>query len=394
LLTRVSKTSYLSAMPARRKVTSHDVAQRAGVSRTTVSFVLNNVPGVRISEETRRRVLEAARELGYFPHAAARSLVSQKSYTIGLVLCQSPDRVFHDAFLPEVLRGVGDVMRPAGYRVLVESVEDVTRPNAYMALVLEQRIDGLILSGPRSDDAELFRLREESFPVILLGQLPGSGFPSVDVDNVDGACKAVEHLIHLGHRRIGIITNAPPQYTGSAHRLEGYCLALQKHSIPYDESLVKFGDFTEEGGYRRMEELLELPSPPTAIFVASDLVAFGAMAAIRDRGLSVPHDIAVVGFDDVRLARYITPPLTTVRLPAYELGSTAAQLLLNWMEHDEVPPLQILLPTELVIRYSCGARAPREKGKEVMPVDLQQVSPSAGPRTGQFIGKHNQGGEK
>jgi len=345
----------------RKKVTSHDVAQRAGVSRTTVSFVLNNVPGARISEETRRRVLEAAKELGYLPHAAARSLASQKTHTIGLVLCQSPDRVFHDAFLPEVLGGVGEVMRGKGYRVLVESVEDVARPNAYIDLIREQRIDGLLLSGPRSDDEELPRLRDEEFPVVLLGQLPGSGLPSVDVDNADGACKAVEHLISLGHRRIGLITNAPPQYTSSAHRLQGYYLALQKHGIPYDDSLVRYGDFTEEGGYDRMMELLELDPPPTAVFVASDLVAFGALAAIRDRGLSVPHDVAVVGFDDVRLARYVTPPLTTVRLPAYELGRTAARLILNWVERGETPPPQVLLPTELVIRRSCGAEVSQEK---------------------------------
>lgn len=344
----------------RRKVTSSDVARRAGVSRTTVSFVLNNVPGVRISEETRRRVLKAARELGYFPNAAARSLVTQKTRTIGLVLCQTPDQVFHDAFLPEVLHGISEVMRPAGYRVLVEPVEDVSRPNAYIDLVMEQRIDGLILSGPRSDDAELLQLREEGFPVVLLGQLPGTGFPSVDVDNVEGARIAVEHLISLGHTRIGIITNAPPQYTSSAHRLEGYRQALASHGIPFDENLVCYGNFTESSGYRAMNELLGVSEPPTAVFVASDLVAFGALAAIRDRGLLVPRDIAVVGFDDVRLARYVTPPLTTVRLPAYELGQTAAQILLNWLEKGKAPPRLTLLPTELVIRRSCGAIRPQE----------------------------------
>jgi len=356
MVTRVTKTSYREIIMPRKKVTSHDVARKAGVSRTTVSFVINNTPGIRIPEETRNRVLEAARQLGYFPHAAARSLATQKSYTVGLVLCQSPDRVFQDAFLPEVLRGVGEAMRNTGYRVLVESVEDITRPNAYVDLVLEQRIDGLILSGPRSDDAELPRLREEGFPVILLGQLPGSALPSVDVDNVDGARKAVEHLISLGHSRIGLITNAPPLYTGSAHRLEGYRIALSAHGLPYDEALVCYGNFTDESGYEGMSELLALPQPPTAVFVASDLVAFGALAAIRDQGLLVPKDIAVVGFDDVRLARYVTPPLTTIHLPAYELGHTAARLLTAWIDRGEIPPPQVLLPTELVIRHSCGAR--------------------------------------
>jgi LacI family transcriptional regulator len=336
----------------KKRVTAQEVADLAGVSRTTVSFVLNDVPGVRISEETRQKVLRAVKELGYFPHAAARSLATRKSYLIGFVLCQSPDRVFSDAFLPEVLKGVSEVARSSGFRVLVESVEDITRPNAYIELVWEQRIDGLILSGPRSDDEQLPKLRKEGFPVVLLGQLPGSGFPSVDVDNVSGAKKAVEHLIRLGHQRIGIITNAPPQYTGCAHRLEGYKKALLEHGLPYDEELVRYGDFTEESGYKAMKEML--PLSPTAVFVASDLVAFGALAAIRELGLSIPKDVAVVGFDDVRLARYINPPLTTVRLPAYELGASAADMLVKIIKGEECEE-RLLLPTELVIRESCGS---------------------------------------
>jgi len=318
------------------------------------SFVLNNIPTVRIPEETRQRVLQAARELGYFPHAAARSLVTQKSCLVGFVLCQSPDRVFSDAFLPEVLRGASDIARPRGFRVLVEPVEDIGKPFAYIDLVLEQRIDGLILSGPRSDDEQLPKLCHMGFPVVLLGQLPGSGLPSVDVDNINGARKAVEHLINLGHRRIGIITNAPPQYTASAHRLEGYCRALSQYGLPFEEELVRYGDFTEESGYVAMKELLDLSPPPTAVFVASDLVAFGALAAIHERGLAIPQDMAVVGFDDVRLARYINPPLTTVRLPAYELGESAMDMLIKIINGEEVPESHLLLETELVIRESCG----------------------------------------
>lgn len=347
---------------AGKRVTSQDVAELAGVSRTTVSFVLNDVPTARISEETRQRVLRAARELGYFPHAAARSLVTQRSCLLGFVLCQSPDRVFSDAFLPEVLRGVSDIARPRGFRVLVESVEDITKPHAYIDLVLEQRIDGLILSGPRSDDRQLPKLRRMGFPVVLLGQLPDLSLPWVDVDNVNGAKKAVDHLIRLGHRRIGMITNAPPQYTGSAQRLEGYRRALHEGGLPEDENLVRYGDFTEESGYAAMGELLDLPTCPTAVFVASDLVAFGALAAIRERGMAIPGDIAVVGFDDVRLARYINPPLTTVRLPAYELGAGAVDMLIRMINGEEVSEPHVLLETELVIRESCGFTKTRWEG--------------------------------
>ncbi len=341
---------------ARKKVTSNDVAKRAGVSRTTVSFVLNKVPGTRISAETQRKVIDAAEDLGYSPHAAARSLVTRKSHTVGLVLCQSPDTLFEDAFLPEVLRGINQPTQERGYRILVESVEDISRPGAYIDLVLEHRIDGLILSGPRSDDRELQRLRDEDFPVILLGQLPGSGISSVDVDNVVGARHAVEHLLSLGHRRIAFISNAPPWYTSSAHRLQGYREALSAHQVPFDDALVRYGHYTDESGYEAMCALLEVADRPTAAFVASDLVAFGALAAARDRGLSVPEDIAIVGFDDIRMARYVAPHLTTVHLPAYELGHTAARLLADWMDEGTPPPLQTLLPTELIVRQSCGAQ--------------------------------------
>jgi LacI family transcriptional regulator len=345
---------------ARRKVTSQDVAKRAGVSRTTVSFVLNKVPGTRISAETQRKVIEAAEDLGYSPHAAARSLVTQRSHTVGLVLCQSPDTVFQDAFLPEVLRGVGQPMRERGYRILVESLEDISQPGAYIDLVLGQRTDGLILSGPRSDDKELERLRDEGFPMVLLGQLPNAGIPSVDVDNVAGARHAVEHLLSLGHRRIGFISNAPIWYTSSAHRLQGYREALAAYQVSADDSLVRYGHYTDESGYEAMCALLETTPLPTAVFIASDLVAFGAMAAVRDNGLSIPEDIAVVGFDDVRMARYVNPHLTTVHLPAFELGHAAAQLLLDWMDEGEMPPSQVLLPTQLVIRQSCGAQLTAE----------------------------------
>jgi len=341
---------------ARRRVTSEDVARLAGVSRTTVSLVLNQVPGARIAEETRRRVLEAARELNYYPNAAARSLASRKTRTIGLILCQSPDRIFADAFLPEVIRGIGDIARERDFKVLLQSVEDVADPEAYIGLVREKRIDGIILSGPRSDDARLLQLKEEGFPIVLLGQLRGSGINFVDVDNVGAAKMATEHLIGLGHSRIGMITNAPLQYTASQDRLLGYRLALEENGLTYDEELVRYGDFREESGYKAMKELLALQVPLSAVFVASDLVAFGAMEAIKEAGLRIPEDIAMVGFDDIRLANYVDPPLTTVRLPAYELGARAMDMLIRMVEGEELEESQVLLATELVIRESCGAK--------------------------------------
>jgi len=348
---------------SRSRPTQRQIAEEVGVSRTTVSLVLNEVSGVRISPETRQRIIEVARRLNYYPDAAARTLVSGRTRTLGFVLCQSPDRIFTDAFLPEVLRGVGDAVQENGFRVLIHSVEDVVAPETYIGLVREKQTDGIILSGPRSDDQQLTRLRAEGFPIVLLGQLPGSGIPFVDVDNVDAARQAVEHLIELEHRRIGIITNAPLEYTAARDRLAGYRRALEEAGLGYVEELVCYGDFREPSGHTAMNQLLDLAQAPTAVFVASDLVAFGALVAIKERGLSVPDDVALVGFDDVRLAHYVNPPLTTVRLPAYGLGYRAAMLLTKLIVGESVEEQEILLQTELVVRQSCGAalQIPYEK---------------------------------
>jgi DNA-binding LacI/PurR family transcriptional regulator len=340
---------------SRSRPTQRQIAEEVGVSRTTVSLVLNDVPGVRVSPETRQRILEVAHRLNYHPDAAARTLVSGRTCTIGFVLCQSPDRIFADAFLPEVLRGVGDAVQENGFRVLIHSVEDITASGAYIGLVREKQTDGIILSGPRSDDRQLLQLKAEGFPVVLLGQLPGSGIPFVDVDNVGAAKQAVEHLIGLGHRRIGMITNAPLAYTAARDRLTGYRQALKEAELGYADGLVRTGDFREESGHEAMNDLLDIAQPPTAVFVASDLVAFGALVAIKQRGLEVPTDVALVGFDDVQLAHYVDPPLTTVRLPAYALGYQAATLLTQLIGGETVGVREILLQTELVVRQSCGA---------------------------------------
>jgi len=342
----------------KKKVVSADVARLAGVSRTTVSLVLNNVPGTNISEETRQRVLAAARKLEYYPHAAARSLASRRSGNIGVVLCQSADRLFADVFLMEVLQGIHSVIRPRGFHILLEAVEDVTSPDAYFGLVQSRQIDGLIVSGPRSDDTQLPRIQENGFPVVLEGQLPGSELPQVDVDNVGGARLATEYLVSLGHRRIAFISNGPLIYTASRDRLLGYQSVLRDVGLECDESLVRYGEFSRASGYEAMQSLLQLPERPTAVFVASDVVAFGAMAALQDANVRIPEEMAVVGFDDVRMAAYVTPPLTSVRLPARELGETAAEILLRLIQGEKAEPQVVLLDTELIIRQSAGKDSP------------------------------------
>jgi len=339
---------------SRKPATSQDVADLAGVSRTTVSFVLNNVLSVKISEETRQRVLGAARQLNYYPTSAARTLASGKTHRIGLVLCEQRDHLMANAFLPAFLRGVSDLAHQEGYRLVFQNAEDRRSETAYVGLLREQHVDGLIVSGPRSDDFQLLGLHEEGYPLVLHGRLPDCALPFVDVDNVGGAYKAVSHLIGLGHRRIGLITNAPLSYTAAQDRLTGYCQALQEAGLSLDDELVRYGDFSPESGRREMESLMALPSPPSAVFVASDVVALGAMAAVLERGMCIPQDVALVGFDDIFLAAYVSPPLTTVRLPAYGLGWAAGDMLIHLINGDEPVQRQMLLESELVIRQSCG----------------------------------------
>ncbi len=343
-----------------RKPTSADVARRAGVSRTTVSFVLNGLADVRIPEDTRLRVLDAARDLEYHPNAAARSLARQQTLTLGLVLCQSAERLSGDAVLPAVIAGVTSVASAAGFKLLLQTADPATRADAYLGLVREAHIDGMILSGPRSDDRQVLRLHAEKFPVVLLGRLPGSDVPFVDVDNEAAARVAVEHLIAHGHQRIACITSGPVEYTASAGRLAGYRAALEAHGLPFEPSLVEYGDHWEKG-HEAMQALLALPHRPTAVFVASDVVALGALQAAQAAGLRVPQNLAVVGFDDIPLAQHVAPPLTTVRLPAQHLGAEAARVLVEVLQSG-VRPSPVLLPTTLVVRDSCGAHPAEAQG--------------------------------
>jgi len=328
------------------------VARLAGVSRTTVSFVLNNRDGIRISPETRDKVIAAASDLGYHVNAPARQLAAGTSRTVGLVMRQSAEHVAADALLPETLRGLASTARGDDYRVLVEPLPP--GGGTYEALVRSRHADGLVLSGPRSDDAELSRLSAEGFPMILQGSLDGSDVPSVDIDNRAAACDAVEHLIGLGHRDIACVTNAPIAYTAAAERLAGYRDALAAADIEVRPGRIAEGDFDAASGHAAMRRILDAPEPPpTAVFVGSDVVAFGVYGALREASLRIPLDVSVVGFDDIALAAYADPPLTTVRTPAFDLGEAAGRLLLDMLAGRTVPGRSVL-ETQLVVRASAG----------------------------------------
>jgi DNA-binding LacI/PurR family transcriptional regulator len=335
---------------ARSRPTSADVAARAGVSRTTVSFVLNYRTDIQISDETRQRVFRAASELGYHPHAPARQLAGGRSHILGLVLRQSAEQVAGDATLAETLRGIASAARAAGSRVMVETL---TPDGTYDRLLRSQHADGLIVSGPRRDDPSLAELVADGFPLVLQGSMPGLRAPSVDVDNVAGARGAVEHLLSLGHRRIAFVTNAPLRYTSARERLQGYREALAAAGVAYDHALVVEGAFDAASGERATATLLARTTF-SALFVASDVLVLGAFGALREANRRVPEDVSMVGFDDIPLAAFFDPPLTTVRLPAFELGQAAGRALLDRIA-DRAVPQRTLLPTELIVR---GSTAP------------------------------------
>jgi LacI family transcriptional regulator len=339
-----------------KRVTSLDVARAAGVSRTTVSMVLNNVRSIQISEETRRLVVDTASQLGYVPNAAARALVNQRSQIVGLVMARDSHHIIADAFLNMLLDGLLKSVHQHGMRLLLDIVEPKHQQETYLHLARAKHIDGLILAGVRHDDEGIDILAREGIPVVLIGSRPDSTTCTVDIDNRRAASQAAAHLIHLGHTRIACITNADIDFPAPAQRLDGYRDALAAAGLPYDQALVRYGDYDLRSGYQAMLDLLDSGAGFTAAFVASDVVAHGAIAALKERGLHVPQDVAVVGFDDVPFACFMSPPLTTIHVPAQDMAEQACELLIARISNGDASPQRILLPTELVVRASCGAR--------------------------------------
>lgn len=335
-----------------KRVTMQQVAERAGVSRTTVSFVLNNTPNVNISPETRERILQAANELNYARDFAATSLATGRSHTIALVMRQDLEELSVDAFLGGLINGISRAINIDGYHLLFYAMRLDAPKGAYGELIRSQRVDGLLLSGPVVNDPELLELHESGVPIVVHGTPALNHFFSVDIDNVASARAATEHLIVLGHRRIALITNGPLTYTASRDRYKGYCQALEAAGIALDDSLVAVGAFTDDSGYNAALQLLSLSPRPTAIFVASDVVALGAMRALKQHGLHIPNDLSIIGFDDIPLVKYLDPGLTTIRLPAVDLGFYAGQMLLKLIQGEPIQKKRIQLTSRLIIRDS------------------------------------------
>jgi len=328
--------------------TISDVAARAGVSPSTVSRVLNGRPG--ISEETRLKVLEAAKELGYYPAMTGRGLALGRTENLGFIT-HHRHTLNPGSFYGGVLAGVDSEARAHGFHVLFSTNTSDRLP----AMVKEQRVDGLILAGCDIPRDLIVALKAHEVPLVLVDNHLDK-VDSVFTDNVGGAREAVTHLIRLGHKKIGFVC----EWFGDlsfAERFEGYKLALQEHGLPYDEKLAADGLPREEGsGYVAMKKLLER-SIPSAVFAANDMTAAEAIRAIKETGLRVPEDIAVVGFDDGSLAPHTEPPLTTMRVFRERMGVMAAKRLLELIEDPDQPPVHTKLSTQLIVRGSCGANS-------------------------------------
>jgi len=337
-----------------KRVTSQYVADLARVSRTTVSFVLNDNQRYTIRPETAERVRQAARELGYYPNASARALASNQTKTIGLIIPRDPEYIATDPFLPQILGGLLEVLKPNSQGLLIEGVDHDQQLETYLELTRAHHIDGMILMTPRLDDSGLKTLEEADIPVVLMGFIPGSSLHSVDIDNRAAARMALNHLIGLGHRKIACITNAAMPYTSATQRLEGYKQALLDAGLQYDDNLVREADFDLRSGYLQMKSLLESGCEFSAAFIASDNVALGAYSAIREAGLSIPDDLSIVGFDDIPLASFTQPALTTVKIPAYEIARQSYDLLRRLMKGDFPEEKAVSLPAELILRRSTG----------------------------------------
>lgn len=322
----------------------NDVARVAGVSRKTVSRVIN--AEANVSNGTKTRVLQAVRELSYIPNFMAQGLATGHSRCIGVVIGHSAEFAFSNPLLGEVLKGIGQTIASRGFQVILvtQNIPGMVEP-----LVRNQQVDGLLLMSVPLNDPVITALQGEGFPLQLTCKYTDTDIAFVDVDNRKGALQATQHLISLGHERIGFI-DGPLQHGSCRDRLAGYREALETADLAYEPTLVEEGDFSEESGFRKAFALLERGDNLTAIFAASDLMAIGAMRAVQETGLRIPEDISVVGFDGIPLSRYLSPPLTTIRQPAVEKGKLAAEMLLQRLGGERVRNHQIYLEPELVVR--------------------------------------------
>ncbi|MFP4344652.1 MAG: LacI family DNA-binding transcriptional regulator [Anaerolineales bacterium] len=350
----------------KKRVTIQDVAAAVGVSRQTVSRVINSKGDV--AEETRQRVLKVIDSLGYRPNLAARGLTNHRTHTMGLVIPYTPDYFFYDPHLMAFMCGVDQVAIQRDYNLLLSTApQDPSDPRgsqsellAYERLVQAGYVDGVVVVELLSSRRGIQLLEEYEIPWVALGYGVGTDpTRAVHADDRGGARQAMLYLLGLGHERIGIISHHGQSLTAIEERLDGCRQALADHRLEIDPELIVSGDLTLESGIEATEQLLSSAGPPTAIFALNDRMALGALQCLQSHGRRVPEEVSVVGFDDVPIARIYHPALTTVRQPSLEMGHQAARLLFDFIENQAVLSQPMILPTELIVRASTGP-APAE----------------------------------
>jgi LacI family transcriptional regulator len=338
--------------------TIKDVARIAGVSVATVSRVFND--SSLVSEPTRDRVRGIAARLNYWPNGVARSLITSRTHAIGVLL---PD--LFGEFFSEVIRGIDRSARKLGQHLLLSSSHSATDELIAALRTMRGRIDGLIVMAPDVDASSAIQASGVDFPLVLIDPgLGGVDCDTISIANYEGARAIVRHLQSLGHRRIATITG-PERNIDAQQRLEGYRSALRAQDGAWDPDLEIPGDFSEPSGFAATERLLALAPRPTAVFAANDYMAIGVMGGLSDAGIDVPDGMAVTGFDDIAMSRYLNPPLTTVHVDAYRLGERAVERLLK-VDGTRRSRREVL-PTTLVIRRSCGSREIEPSRSGVMP---------------------------
>lgn len=334
--------------------TMKQVAEKARVSTTTVSHVINNTRVV--SEDARERVLSVIQELRYIPSAVARSLKNDRTHTLGMMIPNNSNPYF-----AEVIQGIEDASFKLGYNIILCNSDDNPKKQAaYIRVLMEKRIDGLILVSSGSDEELSQLLADEGIPKVLVDrEVSGVSADFIEADHVQGGYDATSYLISLGHRRIACVAG-PDTLLPSGGRVTGYLRALKEAGLEFRDKYLVHSDFTSQGGFNAFQELLALPERPTAIFVSNDLMAIGGICAANAAGVRIPQQLSVVGYDDIALASFSTPPLTTIAQPKHAIGELTAKTLVDRIQHPDAPLRREMLQSRLVIRQSTAAPEHRD----------------------------------